>query len=299
MTFAQRWLVRPYVWHELPGWGRVYDRFVGDYRQDSAWAGERPRAVRGKLHGYEMELDLSRWSERATYFLGRFYDLENQLLLRQVLRPGGRFVDVGGNIGMITLLAARLVGPAGVVDVFEPNPACADRIRATAARNRIAHVRVHRHALGATDGAAVLTVPRVNTGEGTLTAVPDGSPADRFEVPVRAGDAVLAADPRPTVLIKIDVEGFECEAIAGLTGTLRTHRPLVVTEVVPEHLARAGRSPADLFRLMAEYGYEGRSLGLLRRWLRHDLVTGPASPERHTDNVLWVPGGTPLADRVR
>jgi hypothetical protein len=83
-------MVRPYIWHELPGWGRLYSRFVGDYRRDASWAGEPSRTIRGKLHGYEIDLDLSRWSERATYFLGRFYDLENQLLPTRILRPGDR-----------------------------------------------------------------------------------------------------------------------------------------------------------------------------------------------------------------
>ena len=38
------------------------------------------------------------------------------------IRPGDTFVDVGGNIGMITLLGSRLVGERGRVHTFEPNP---------------------------------------------------------------------------------------------------------------------------------------------------------------------------------
>jgi hypothetical protein len=67
--------------------------------------------MRGKLHGYEMSLDLGNWSNRQTYFLGRFYDLPTQLVLLSCLRPDDIFVDIGANEGMISLLASRLVGP--------------------------------------------------------------------------------------------------------------------------------------------------------------------------------------------
>jgi hypothetical protein len=88
MNTLKRWLVRPYVLRELLGWGYVYDTLIGRCQSDLSWRDEPLRKIRGKLHGYEMELYLGQWSERATYFLGRFYDLGTQLFLKQVLRPG-------------------------------------------------------------------------------------------------------------------------------------------------------------------------------------------------------------------
>jgi FkbM family methyltransferase len=40
-----------------------------------------------------------------------------------VLRPGDAFVDVGANLGLVTLLASRLVEASGLVLACEPNPA--------------------------------------------------------------------------------------------------------------------------------------------------------------------------------
>jgi len=53
-----------------------------------------------------MELDLSDPMERFTYFLGRYYDAHTQLFMRKYLKRGDNFVDVGANIGMISLLAS-------------------------------------------------------------------------------------------------------------------------------------------------------------------------------------------------
>ena len=48
--------------------------------------------------------------------------------LSAVLTKGAVAVDIGANLGYFTLLMAELVGPAGAVHAFEPNPAIADRL---------------------------------------------------------------------------------------------------------------------------------------------------------------------------
>src|SRR3954469_12339763 len=100
-------LAVPYARLELPGWGKVL-RAAGVYRHD-CWDGAPTRVIRGKLHGYTMRLSLESWSERQIYFLGRYYKLDTQSFLMACARPGETVVDVGGNIGMMTLLASRLV----------------------------------------------------------------------------------------------------------------------------------------------------------------------------------------------
>jgi len=296
MTLFQR-LVRPYIWHELPGWGRLYTAFVGDYRRDAEWRDEPRKTIRGKLHAYELDLDLSQWSERSTYFLGRYYELEMQLLVLGFLMPGDRFIDVGANLGMISLAAARSVGEAGVVDAFEPNPRCASRIRLLLERNRIGHVRLHEVGVGDRETELSLSVPRFDAGEASfLHFDPSEISPDQLEfmtVPVRVADSILEADPRPPIMIKMDVEGFECFALKGLSRTIERHRPVVVTEVEACHLARAGLTPADLRRVMEDFGYEGWVLGLRRVGLHHQLDLRPFDPEDSSCNVLWLPPNGP------
>lgn len=292
MRLIQR-LVRPYIWHELPGWGRLYGAFVGGFRQDPEWKDEPRRTIRGKLHGYELDLDLSRWSERATYYLGRFYDLELQILILGLLRPGDRFVDIGANIGMITLVAAGRVGEGGVIDAFEPNPRCAARIRSFLKHNQIGHVRLHEMGVGDVDAELNLSVPRHNSGEGSFLPFDSmENCGDRYEqmtVPVHVADSVLEADPRPPVMIKMDVEGFECFALKGLARTIQRHQPLVATEVVSAHLGRAGRTPADITRVMENFGYEGWVFGLRRAGMRKELDLQPIDPTASSYNALWLP----------
>src|SRR5256885_657620 len=78
---AVAYALLPYLRHELPGWGKFATAF--GLLHDAWWQRTGYRKIVGKLHGYEMILDLDDWSDRQAYFLGRFYDLPMQLLLMQ------------------------------------------------------------------------------------------------------------------------------------------------------------------------------------------------------------------------
>ncbi|MEO0400715.1 MAG: FkbM family methyltransferase [Pseudomonadota bacterium] len=258
-------VVSTYTRHELPGWGRVYDAFVGSYRRDWAWADAEPVEIVGKLHGYRMRLDLRRWSDRSAYFLRRFYDQETQAVMLAFLRPGETLIDVGANVGMITLLGARLVQPrrgvrfrkavAGKVIAFEPNPEMAARLNETLQKNNIKNVDLRSIALGAQFGHAALHVPRVNPGEGSFGAgAYDADDMEMVDVKVETGDASL--NGAPADFIKIDVEGFELEVLKGLAGTLEKFKPGLVIEVDQTHLARCGLTPRRLFEYLKSLGYE-------------------------------------------
>ena len=278
----------PYIRRELPGWGRIYNVLVGSHRADRDWQKIKPRWLRGKLHGYEMRLDLSGWSNRKTYFLGRFYDLATQSVLKAILRPGDTFVDIGANEGMMSLLAARLVGPSGKVIAFEPNPVPRGILEAAIARNRIEQIELRPVGLSDADATLTLSVPRSNSGEGSFgrSAYHDDDLVE-VECAVRQGDAQLA-NVWPN-LIKIDVEGFEENVLRGIAATLaRTHCP-IVTEVVALHLERADSSVAALQSIMAERGYRGFYMGLARSGWKHRLaLTTARFHPGFSGDILWL-----------
>lgn len=294
-------LALPYARCELPGWGKlltllkVYD--------DPRWRTAPRRSIRGKLHGYLMRVDLAGWSERQTYFLGRYYDLPTQLFLKACLRPGETLIDVGGNIGMLTLLGARLVGEAGRVITFEPNPDCARRIQEALDDNHIPQVTLYRNAVSDEPGELVLSVVTEHTGMGTLARIEEKDQhlvSARHTVQVVRADDVLPDNLAAPVTIKMDIEGFECRGLRGLLNTIRRYRPVVVTEVVGAHLRRAGHSAQELFELMQGEGYRGHILQLRHRLLRHEVSLEPVAPDDLLDcNVAWIYPGSPHDARLK
>lgn len=196
-------------------------------------------------------------------------------LLDRNLRPGDVVVDVGANVGVFAFRAARLVGPAGRVIAFEPDPANAALFLRGVAANRFGHVTLFPLALS--DRRAVFALQ----GGANAWLVPAGA----TEVMAQAvpGDEVLATEPRVD-FVKLDIEGHEPFALRGLARILALHRPLVLCEFNPRCLRdHAGQDPAGfadaIFALAGDVtaiGHDGTETpvvgagALLALWERED-----------------------------
>src|SRR5262249_44259677 len=97
----------------------------------------------------------------------------------------------------------------------------------------------------------------------------------------------LLVGERPT-LIKIDVEGFECNVIMGLSNTINANHPFILTEIVPRHLAACGTSVEDLVRLLRGFGYQGFRLSLKKDFHRYTWTLKPLNTEDSDYDALWI-----------
>ena len=219
---------------------------------------------------------------------------------------GDAVVDVGANWGLYTARLARLVGPSGQVDAFEPHPAHAATLDRLARRRR--QVAVHKMGLADAPGEATLHVPVVRgrdvTALSSLTA-PSGAVEYRT-VEVRVGrlDDELAGR-RPPSFVKCDVEGLELAVLRGGERTLESGRPALLVEIEQRHQ----EGPiADTFAYLAGLGYEGHyfasdGLAPLERFdLQRDQLDhlGPdvveyGMPGGYVADFLFVAPGTDLS----
>lgn len=214
--------------------------------------------------GFRYPGDLSNFIDWTVYFYGASSHDELFIIrdLAAALRKEGRPVvvyDIGANIGHHTLFAA---GCADRVVAFEPFEAVRRKLDRKIAVNALGNVTVYPVALGAENGSFPF-YPPVGSNEGTGSLLPVAG-VEPILVPVRRGDEIVREDalPLPTIL-KIDVEGAEADAFAGLRETLRAARPFVLMELLGatrERLAdetalRALLYPdADLFTLAPRRG---------------------------------------------
>lgn len=143
-------------------------------------------------------------------------ELPVQEALAALLRPGDLVLDVGANVGFLSVIAARLVGPAGRVVAFEPVPANARQVRRNAHLNGFANIDIVASAVGDHTGRARLVLARFAGGAALREA---GAPPDacgEVEVPITTLDDWLAAQGQPApALVKIDVEGAEPAVLGG------------------------------------------------------------------------------------
>jgi len=156
-----------------------------------------------------------------------------QAALVSLLRPGMTFYDVGANVGFLTVIGARLVGPTGRVVSIEPLPGNVQRLQHNVLLNQFKHVTVKELAIGAEN-----TTERFFTSEeptwGTLASSgrPPSKPTGEIEVQVRTLDSLLHDEMLPCPeLIKIDVEGGENSVLLGARETLIRSRPILMIEL--------------------------------------------------------------------
>ena len=96
------------------------------------------------------------------------YEYEKQRLFSRTLQPGMIVYDIGANVGLYTLLAARRVGPTGQVFAFEPGSQNVSFLKRHLAMNRVANVTVIEAAVGERSGTGAFDAGP-NQLEGHLT----------------------------------------------------------------------------------------------------------------------------------
>ena len=179
-------------------------------------------------------------------------------LMLRVLKPGDFVVDVGTHFGYEALLASHLVGAAGRVVTFEPNP---DAIR-VAAPNLAARTNVElvSKAVGDREGTIVLERPPIGQSAFARTTPEDVPTGRGLMVPLTTLDATLGTSTRPIRFLKSDVEGGEEAVLRGARRLLAKDAPLLVLEAdFPESGGEPSPRAQRLAQFLRPLGYTGYS----------------------------------------
>ena len=202
-------------------------------------------------------------SIQAHHFVGEFYEMDELRLLSRHVGPGARILDVGANIGNHAVYFERVMRASRVV-VIELQDRVIALLRLNAALNGLARTDLSRLGIGfgAFDHGAAMVIPLAfNLAGAQFHAEETGTYV------IRRGDEVL--DGEDFDLIKIDVEGMECDVIDGLEATIRRSRPKLFVEVWQENLPR-------FHDQMARLGY--RKAG---EWRRYDVAVNLLMEPNH------------------
>jgi FkbM family methyltransferase len=206
------------------------------------------------------DLDLSEGIDLGIY-LGNFYERQTRSALTKLVSPGSLVLDIGANIGAHTLHLAQLVGPGGRVLAFEPTEFAFGKLRRNLDLNPslASRVELFHCFLTANDG---VSVPNDIYSSWPLV-VEDGLHAKHLgremktdTAQARSLDSILAehAD-RKVQLVKLDVDGFECDVLRGASSLLRDMHPIFVMELAPYLLEERGASLDQLISFFVPNGY--------------------------------------------
>jgi FkbM family methyltransferase len=168
------------------------------------------------------------------------WELDEAILFRAHLRPRMTVVDIGAHVGYYALLAARAVGRFGRVVAVEPHPVNAELLRRNLARNQVRNVEVIEAAAGRKSGKLLLAPNQEqNTGDHRVVHAPG---AETIEVDAVAVDELLDR----VDVAKVDAQGSDHVAIAGMERLVRRCRTTVFTEFWPDAIRDFGDDPAEV-----------------------------------------------------
>lgn len=168
------------------------------------------------------------------------YEAHMLSFFQRVLRPGMTLIDVGANIGLFSLLAAKIVGAQGRVYSIEPRGENARLLIHSATLNHFDNITLLPTAVGESSGYSLYRTHL--GGNGSLLTKPDEGftvpsilhPTCQV-VPLARLDTLVAG---PVDVLKLDIEGAEAMALRGATELIRAQRPLITSEASSEMLGR-------------------------------------------------------------
>jgi len=197
------------------------------------------------------------------YYMG-YSEPETAAFIRNFLKPGMVFWDVGAHIGEYSLLAARQVGREGKVEAMEPQPAIRHFLKTNVDLNGFHNIRVHGYAASAQRGEATLVLSE----ELSMAHLTNGSNSNRgagsrpaskeVRVPTISLDAFLNFTSAVPHLVKVDVEGAEKLVLSGANSLLSIKdesAPVWVMEYSPSNCSANGYSAASLLETFTAKGY--------------------------------------------
>jgi FkbM family methyltransferase len=235
---------------------------------------------------------------RSYYYEDRFA----LQLFTQMLSPGQRVLDVGAHNGLYSIVAARHVGPTGQVYAFEPEPNNVEMLERNILVNGFASiVNVVPKCVGDKNTIVRLSVIDECSRSHSRYQHPLLHVRDVVEVESIVLDDFL--NGQTASIVKLDIEGDEPYALAGLQKTIASSENLTVfAELHPTMLVGRGTSVESYIEMFSQLGFHLQAIDEEARALRPihlaDILERAKSQWWHT-NLLATKGRVPAGLAAR
>lgn len=182
------------------------------------------------IHGFRLKIDPKKDNgvERSLYYTGT-YEPGTLEAIKHFLKPSDVFIDVGANIGLMSIFAAIIVGDSGRVIAFEANPETKKILDYNIGLNHIINIESSGLALGSNKSTGkIYTNWHINRGGASIIKPKQDSPF--YEIEITRFDE-YPYPPQEIKLVKIDIEGYELEALKGFGNILsQKNAPILILE---------------------------------------------------------------------
>lgn len=169
-------------------------------------------------------VDQPRDSIQSHHLKGRFYEPDELLIMSRVFPKGGRFLDIGANVGNHSVFFGTVMNAAAILPI-EVNPRIIEVLKTNILLNRlddvcdISHLGKGLHSERVE--SASINFRERNIGGGKISL-------DDGDLTLIKGDDILTTG---FDFVKIDVEGMELDVLQGMADFVGEYRPKMFIEV--------------------------------------------------------------------
>lgn len=233
-----------------------------------------------QVGSFKMNIDLEQRIDAKIYFAGAWEPATVETI-QKLVPVGGVALDVGANIGYLSLILAERVGPTGKVIAFEPTDWTYARLRANLALNDMPQITAVQ--AGLSDSECVCEEADIPYGyrlDGKMVT-------QRQAIRLITMDGYLAAHPVDRLdFIKCDTDGAEEMVFAGGIETLQRFKPAIHFELYQGVASDQVASSERLLRKLHELGYAFFREGSLEPFGSLEAVLAELQPGHHCANVV-------------
>lgn len=188
------------------------------------------------------------------------FEPDETLFINDFLKRGDIFVDIGANIGLYSLMAAKKIGKEGKVYSFEPVNKTFSRLLENIEINKFNNIIPVKKALSDKNGEFEMNISCDGfDGWNSFTSITRGNKSVKEKVETITFDSFFHDGViwNRISLIKIDVEGWEkFVLLGGEEHFRRSGCPPLIVEFVDQNTKKAGYSCNELYLQLKSYGYE-------------------------------------------
>jgi len=172
-------------------------------------------------------------------------------LLKKHIKPGDNVLDIGANIGFYATILSDIVGEKGKIHCFEPDATNFAHLKKTTTSYK--NIIINNKAVGPkTEKIKIYTSKELNVDHRTYKP-------EEYDAEIEI-DAVSIDDYLKDVkvnFIKMDIQGFEMEAMKGMKETLKNNPNVkMISEFWPYGLKKAGSSVTEYYKLLQNLNFK-------------------------------------------
>jgi FkbM family methyltransferase len=216
-------------------------------------ASRLPKIIETDVHDFTMKLDTSLFFDWYISKFAYFYEANEIVWVQNELDPGDVFLDIGCNIGLYSLFAARAVSPTGTVLAIDADAGIMDRLHHNLQVNGFPNVRVLNIGISDTNEPAAFMIP-VGPMRAAASLIDD----------VKGDPVMVQCHPLLDVLknegitqvrgVKLDIEGMEYRVLSQFLhdAPQELWPDWIITEYFPR---RDKASGGNVLKMLEKFGY--------------------------------------------